>query len=81
MMKNYQQYISISPEIRFGKACITGTRISVADILQWLGSGMTNNEIIADFPELKNEHILAALTFSANREVYLKTIIHDKTAA
>lgn len=67
--------ISINPEIRFGKPCITGTRISVADILQWLASGMSIEEIIGDFPILTKESIYAALAFSANRETIIKTII------
>jgi uncharacterized protein (DUF433 family) len=67
-MKEFSLYISINPEIRFGKPCITGTRIAVNDILQWLASGMTHQEILEDYPSLKDEHILAALTFAANRE-------------
>jgi uncharacterized protein (DUF433 family) len=67
--------ISINPEIRFGKPCISGTRICVTDILQWLASGMTNAEIIADYPILTEESVFAALAFSANREASIKTII------
>ncbi len=67
--------ISINPEIRFGKPCISGTRICVTDILQWLASGMTNAEIIEDYPILTEESIFAALAFSANREASIKTII------
>ncbi|MEM8529007.1 MAG: DUF433 domain-containing protein, partial [Bacteroidota bacterium] len=44
------QHISINPDIRFGKPCITGTRIAVLDILQWLASGMTQEEVLEDFP-------------------------------
>jgi len=66
--------MSIHPEIRFGKPCIKGTRISVGDILQWLASGMTNAEILEDFPQVQNEHILAALAFAANRESMIKII-------
>jgi len=65
-MKEYAQYISINPEIRFGKPCIIGTRIAVSDILNWLASGMSHHEIIQDFPLLKEEHIKAALLFAAN---------------
>jgi len=57
-------YISINPEIRFGKPCIRGTRIAVADILGWLASGMRFEEILEDFPELEEAHILAALSFA-----------------
>jgi uncharacterized protein (DUF433 family) len=80
-MNQYQQYISYDPDIRFGKPCIIHTRIAVADILTWLASGMSKEEIIADFPEIKQEHIMAALSFAANRENAIKTISNDKTAA
>jgi uncharacterized protein (DUF433 family) len=60
-MKELSSYISINPDIRFGKPCITGTRIAVSDILEWLASGMTHQEILEDHPLLKDEHILAAL--------------------
>lgn len=73
-MKQYIQYISINPEVRFGKPCISGTRIAVADILQWLASGMSNDDILKDFPLLKEEHIRAALAFAANREAMIKMI-------
>ena len=69
-----ENYISINPEIRFGKPCIIGTRISVADILQWLASGMSQDEIVEDFPQLKKEQIAAALNFAANREAIVKMI-------
>ena len=71
-MNEFLQYISINPEIRFGKPCIKGTRIAVVDILQWLASGMTHQEILEDFPHLKEEHIFAALAFAAHREMYTK---------
>ncbi len=80
-MINFREYIIIDPNIRFGKPCIKNTRISVADILAWLASGMSYDEIVIDFPEIKTEHILAALTFAANREQAIKTIVNDKTAA
>lgn len=67
-MSNYQEYISLNPGIRFGKPCIKGTRIAVQDILSWLASGMTNDEILEDFPELAIEHIRAALAFAADSE-------------
>ena len=61
MENNWQNLISINPDIRFGKPIITGTRICVSDILSWLSTGMSSEEIIKDFPELKKEDILAAL--------------------
>ncbi len=73
-MNNYQELISINPEIRFGKPCIKGTRISVGDILGWLAAGMTNEEIIEDFPELTVEAIRAALAFAADREEITKIL-------
>lgn len=73
-MKELASYISINPEIRFGKPCIMGTRIAVSDILQWLASGMDNNEILQDYPSLKGDHIRAALAFAADRELMIKII-------
>jgi uncharacterized protein (DUF433 family) len=73
-MKEFSSYISINPEIRFGKPCIKGTRIAIADILQWLASGMSHAQILEDYPSLKEEHILAALAFAANRESIIKII-------
>ena len=74
-MGDFRSYISITPEIRFGKPCITGTRIAVNDILQWLASGMSHQEILEDYPALKEEHILAALAFAANRESMIKLLV------
>jgi uncharacterized protein (DUF433 family) len=71
---NLQSYIEINPNIRFGKPCIKGTRIAVVDILQWLASGMTREEIFESFPHIKEEHILAALNFAANRESIIKMV-------
>ncbi|MEO8819309.1 MAG: DUF433 domain-containing protein [Ginsengibacter sp.] len=73
-MKELSSYISIDPNIRFGKPCIINTRIAISDILQWLASGMTNAEILMDYPLLKDEHIRAALMFAANRESMIKII-------
>ena len=67
-MENLISYISINPEIRFGKPCIKGTRITVTDILQWLASGMSREDIIDDYPMLEDVHIRAALSYAANRE-------------
>lgn len=75
-MNNWQDRISIDPEIRFGRPCIKGTRISVYDILGWLASGMTHEEIIIDFPRLTNDDILAALSFSANKGENTQALIY-----
>ncbi|MCI9846238.1 DUF433 domain-containing protein [Flavobacterium pectinovorum] len=74
MENNWQNLISINPDIRFGKPIITGARICVSDILSWLANGMSFDDIIEDFPELKKEHILAALAFATNRENITKII-------
>ena len=73
-MQDFLAHISINPNTRFGKPCIKNTRIAVLDILQWLGSGMTNSEILNDYPLLKEEDILAALQFAAHREQVSKII-------
>ena len=73
-MKELASYISINQAIRFGKPCIKGTRIAIEDILQWLASGMTNSEILNNYPLLKEGHIRAALAFAANRESMIKII-------
>ena len=73
-MKESSSYISIDPEIRFGKPCIKNTRIAISDILQWLASGMSHAEILEDYPSLTEDHIRAALMFAANRESMIKII-------
>lgn len=73
-MEEIQTYISIDPQVGFGKPCIRGTRIAVQDILAWLASGMTFHDIIEDFPELNEQMIRAALAFAAQRERYIKLL-------
>jgi uncharacterized protein (DUF433 family) len=73
-MENLVSYISINPDIRFGKPCIKDTRIAVTDILQWLASGMSYEDILTDYPILQTAHIRAALSFAANRETYIQII-------
>jgi len=65
---SYQDRITIDPRIRSGKPCIKGTRIAVADVLDYLGGGMTAAEILNDFPDLTAEDIQACLVFAAERE-------------
>ena len=67
-MKHYSEIITIDSNIRFGKPCIKNTRISVYDVLGWLASGMKIDEILIDFPELKEEDIIACLSYAADRE-------------
>lgn len=67
-MIDLTQWIAIDPEVRGGKPCIRGTRITVYDILEYLAGDMSEAEILADFPSLKPEHLKAALMFAAQRE-------------
>lgn len=62
------KYIEINSDKRFGKPVVTGTRIAVADVLNWLANGMSKEDILKDFPELSVEAINACLFFAATRE-------------
>lgn len=64
---SYQDIITIEPGKRSGKPCIRGMRITVYDVLDYLASGMSIEEIIDDFPELTREDILASLAFAADQ--------------
>ena len=79
-MNDVHMHIGIDPQIRFGKPCIKGTRITVGDILQWLASGMTDQDIIDDYPELQKVHIRAALAFAAERDAITKVAVHEVVA-
>lgn len=65
---NYAERITIEAGKRGGKPCIRGLRITVYDVLSWLADGMSEKEILEDFPELMIEDIKACLSFAANRE-------------
>lgn len=65
---NLLDHIQIDPEVRSGKPCIRGTRIAVYDILEYLAGGMSQEQLLADFPSLKADDIRAALAFAAERE-------------
>jgi uncharacterized protein (DUF433 family) len=67
-MVDYKQIITIEPGKRGGKPCIRGMRITVNDILGWLASGMTIQDILNDFDELTKDDIYAALSYAADRE-------------
>ena len=71
---NHLNRITVEPEKRGGKPCIRGLRITVYDVLEYLASGMTEAEILRDFPDLEREDIRAALTFAAERERRLVSI-------
>lgn len=70
----YQDYIEITPGKRSGKPCLKGMRITVYDVLTWLSQGMTSDEIYEDFPEVKQEHIQACLSYAASREHHLYSV-------
>jgi len=65
---DYTDIITIESGKRSGKPCIRGMRITVSDVLEYLASGMTEDEISSDFPELTKHDIHACLSFAANRE-------------
>ena len=70
----WQDYIVINPGVRSGKPCVSGTRITVTDVLEYLASGMDEAAILADFPELRHEAIQAVLAFAAERERRLNAL-------
>ena len=74
MQPDYTGIITVEPGKRGGKPCIRGLRITVYDILEYLASGMTEPEILADFPDLAREDIRACLAFAAERERRLVSI-------
>lgn len=65
-MVNYREIITIESGKRSGKPCIRGMRITVYDVLGYLASGMTSEEIITDFPELTPNDIQACLSYAAD---------------
>jgi uncharacterized protein (DUF433 family) len=67
-MVDDRKIITFEPGKRGGKPCIRGMRITVYDVLSYLASGMTNEEVLADFPYLTKEDILACLAYAADRE-------------
>jgi len=71
---NYSDRITIEPGKRSGKPCIRGLRITVSDVLEYLASGMTEDEILKEFPDLEREDIRACLTFAAERERKLMSV-------
>ena len=65
---DYQHLITVEPGKRGGQPCIRGLRITVYDVLDYLASGMTIEEILRDFPDLTEEDVRACLAFAADRE-------------
>ncbi|MBV8858602.1 MAG: DUF433 domain-containing protein [Acidobacteria bacterium] len=71
---DYRKIITIEPGKRSGKPCIRGMRMTVYDVLEYLAAGMTQEEILEDFPYLTKEDILACLAFAADREKRLLVV-------
>jgi uncharacterized protein (DUF433 family) len=72
---DYKDVITIEPGKRGGKPCIRNMRITVYDILNWMASGMSREQIIADFPELRDSDVSAALKFAADREARATIVV------
>jgi uncharacterized protein (DUF433 family) len=71
---DFLKIITIEPDKRRGKPCIRGTRMTVTNVLEYLGGGMTQEELLAEFPDLTAEDIRACLAFAADRERKLATL-------
>ena len=67
-MKSFREIIKIDPNVRFGKPCVRNTRISVYDVLSWLASGMSVQDIVEDYPELTILDVQACLAYAAEKE-------------
>lgn len=71
---DYRDYITINPNKRGGKPCVRGLRITVYEVLEYLASDMTEEEILADFPDLTHDDLKACIAFAADRERRLMTV-------
>lgn len=71
---DYGKIITIDPAKRGGKPCIRGLRITVYDVLDYMASGMSGDEILKDFPDLTQDDLRACLAFAADRERRLVSI-------
>lgn len=66
--------ISVDPAVRFGKPCVRGTRLTVGDVLGYLAGGMSDADVLADFPQLTREDVRACYAFAAERERRLVSV-------
>jgi len=71
---NYKDYITIDPNKRGGKPCVRGLRITVYEVLEYLASAMTEDQILEDFPDLARKDLKACIAFAADRERRLMTV-------
>jgi uncharacterized protein (DUF433 family) len=74
---NYRERITIDPRVRSGKPCICGTRITVADVFDYLGGGMSVAEVLEDFPDLTADDIQACFAFAADRDRRLNVVPNE----
>ena len=74
---NIDNLIEIRPGVRSGKPCFKGTRITVYDVLEYMAGGMSQQELLDNFPALGAEHLQAALMFAASRERRLASMLAD----
>jgi uncharacterized protein (DUF433 family) len=65
---DFRERLTIEPGLRGGKPSVRGTRITVYDVLSYLAAGMTVDEVLADFPSLSRDDVLACLSYAAERE-------------
>jgi uncharacterized protein (DUF433 family) len=73
-MNSINSAITVDPAKRFGKPCVRDTRIAVVDVLGWLASGMSYEEISVDFPQISRDDILACLRYAAERENHTSSL-------
>ncbi|AFY74240.1 hypothetical protein Syn7502_02232 [Synechococcus sp. PCC 7502] len=78
-MKNYRDRIRINPNIRSGKPCIANTRITVSDVFDYLGGGMSVEEVLDDFPDLTFADIQACFAFAADLDRRLTVVPYEVT--
>ena len=71
---DFQGRITINPAVRFGKPCVRGTSLTVGDVLGFLASGMSEAELLEDFPQLSHDDVLACLAYAADRERLLLSL-------
>lgn len=71
---SYRDRIVLDPEVRFGKPCVRGSRISVGDVLGFLAAGMTADEVVGEYPPLTLEDVRACLAYAAEREAQTVTL-------
>ncbi len=71
---SYRERLVVDPEVRSGKPCVRGTRISVGDVLGFLASGMSLDEVVEEYPSLTAEDVFACLAYAADRETRTITL-------